>query len=493
VTGTVRAVAAGGNLQAALNAARCGDAVEIQTGASFTGNFVLSAKGCSAGKGVWIRTSTWGSTLPPKGTRIAPSNAGVLAKIVSPNANPALRFDFGASGYSLTGLEITHTNTTTSTTNYSLVWIGADANDNPATAPAQLPNHVIFDRCYIHGTPTGNTRRGITANGAGFALVEFHISDIHEVGADSQAVGSWNGSGPFKIVNNYLEGAGEVVMFGGSDASIPNLVPSDAEVRGNTLAWQKNWNPKDPSYDGSRWSLKNLFELKNAQRVLVAGNTFDTWWPAGQIFAIVLTVRNQNGSNPWAIVADVTFTNNRFKNILGSGINFLGHDSPGSGGGNSRQMARVLIADNLFESITDSAFQVLCGPVNLAIRHNTVVMTENNGTFLGLDGSPTAQGFIYQDNVVGAGKYMVCGSNAGCGDAALNAFAPGALFIGNAIFGPYPTSGDATPSALDGHPGNYFPANRAALLNPDFSVTPAYKGKATDGTDPGADLTKLPR
>jgi hypothetical protein len=46
---------------------------------------------------------------------------------------------------------------------------------------------------------------------------------------------------------------------------------------------------------------------------------------------------------------------------------------------------------------------------------------------------------------------------------------------------------------LSGHPGNYYPANAAAVLNPDFSVTPDYKGKATDGTDPGADVTKLPR
>ena len=38
---------------------------------------------------------------------------------------------------------------------------------------------------------------------------------------------------PFKIVNNYLEGAGENVMFGGADPRIKNLVPSDIEIRRN--------------------------------------------------------------------------------------------------------------------------------------------------------------------------------------------------------------------------------------------------------------------
>ena len=44
-----------------------------------------------------------------------------------------------------------------------------------------------------------------------------------------------NGSGPFLIQNNYLEGAGENVIFGGGDPSIANLVPSDIQILGNTF------------------------------------------------------------------------------------------------------------------------------------------------------------------------------------------------------------------------------------------------------------------
>ena len=70
-------------------------------------------------------------------------------------------------------------------------------------------------------------------NSASTAIVDSYISDIHEVGADSQAICCWNGPGPFKIVNNYLEAAGENVMFGGADPSIAELVPSDIEFRHN--------------------------------------------------------------------------------------------------------------------------------------------------------------------------------------------------------------------------------------------------------------------
>src|SRR5439155_6309552 len=96
-----------------------------------------------------------------------------------------------------------------------------------------LPHHIVFDRCYLHGDPTKGARRGIAMNSRYAAVIDSYLSDFKEVGADSQAIDGWNGPGPFKIVNNYLEGAGENVMFGGTDPSIADLVPSDIEIRHN--------------------------------------------------------------------------------------------------------------------------------------------------------------------------------------------------------------------------------------------------------------------
>ena len=53
------------------------------------------------------------------------------------------------------------------------------------------------------------------------AVVDSHLADFKEEGADSQAIAGWSGPGPFKIANNYLEAAGENVMFGGADPDHP--------------------------------------------------------------------------------------------------------------------------------------------------------------------------------------------------------------------------------------------------------------------------------
>ncbi len=120
-TGRTITVAAGGNLQTALNSAAPGDVVELAAGATFTGSFVLPKK---TGSGwVWIRTSAYGS-LPARGTRVSPNNANLMAKIVSPNYAPAITFDTAASFYRLSGIEITTTVASTLLEQYGLVAMG---------------------------------------------------------------------------------------------------------------------------------------------------------------------------------------------------------------------------------------------------------------------------------------------------------------------------------------------------------------------------------
>ena len=72
-------VNAGGNLQAAIDAAKPGDTILLQAGATFTGSFKLPAK--SGTTYITIRSSTPDSQLPPAGTRITPASAPLLAKI----------------------------------------------------------------------------------------------------------------------------------------------------------------------------------------------------------------------------------------------------------------------------------------------------------------------------------------------------------------------------------------------------------------------------
>jgi len=124
--GRILQVAAGANLQSALNNAQCGDTIQLQAGATFTGFFTLPARSCDANHWITIRTSAPSSSLPPEGTRITPCYAGVsslpgrpalncvttrnvLAKIVYPGSRSSgpLGLAPGANHYRLLGLEIT--------------------------------------------------------------------------------------------------------------------------------------------------------------------------------------------------------------------------------------------------------------------------------------------------------------------------------------------------------------------------------------------------
>ena len=166
--------------------------------------------------------------------------------------------------------------------------------------------------------------------------------------ADAQAHRGLERPGPFKIVNNYLEGAGENVMFGGADPTIPDLVPSDIEIRRNHFFKPLVLGAGDPSYAGTHWAVKNLLELKNAQRVLIDGNVFENNWADAQNgFAILFTVRNQDGTAPWSVVEDVTFTNNIVRHG-GGGVNDARQATTNHP---SQQTQRILIRNNLFEDI----------------------------------------------------------------------------------------------------------------------------------------------
>src|SRR5205814_867913 len=102
------------------------------------------------------------------------------------------------------------------------------------------------------------------------------------------------------IVNNHLEGSGENIMFGGVDPGVTNLTPSDIEIRLNHFFKPTSWK--------GVWTVKNLFELKHAQRVLIESNIFENNWQDAQAgTAISMKTVNQNGFCTWCVTQDITF------------------------------------------------------------------------------------------------------------------------------------------------------------------------------------------
>ncbi len=494
--GNTLLVPAGGDLQVALDRAKCGETVQLAAGATFTGNYVFRANSCT--DWIVVRTSAPDSSLPAPGTRITPDHTSLFPKIVTPNVSPAIGMQFGASHYRLIGIEVTTTIATTSVTQYGLVDLGEDpATGKSASSLSELPHDITIDRCYIHGTPKGNVKHGIVLNGASLAVIDSYISDIHVVGQDTQAVGGWNGPGPFKIVDNELEAAGENVMFGGARPALVNNIPSDIEIRGNHFFKPVSWMVGNPSYAGIHWTVKNLLEFKIAQRVLITGNILENNWVDAQTgFAFLVTPRTEYGTAPWVYVQDITFTYNVLRHTA-SAVNISGLDS-----GDPQKVVRgkrILIQNNLFDDVNGKTwgggnggnlFQVLSGVDAVTIDHNTGFQSNQ---IVSADGIPSTN-FVYENNITGHNTYGVMGSGHASGTSSLSYFLPGFVFQKNVI-----ENIAASRVPQSNYPaGTFFPSDWAAVRFVNFAAgnyalapTSPYRNAGTDGKDIGADIAGL--
>jgi hypothetical protein len=465
--GATITVPAGGSLQQALNAAQPGDVILLQAGATYTGNFTLPVKGGATE--IVIRSSTPDAALPASGTRVSPSMSPLLARIQSSNSMSALTTAPGAHHFRLQFLEFAANQTGAG----DIIELGDGSSAQ--TTLAAVPHDLVIDRCYIHGDPTLGQKRGIALNSASTTIVDSYIADIKAVGQDSQAIAGWNGPGPYTIVDNYLEAAGENVMFGGSDPFIPNLVPADILVQGNYLSKPTAWRAQS-------WQVKNLFELKNAERVVVDSNTMENNWAAAQAgYAILFTPRNQDGTAPWSVVQHVAFTNNLVRHVS-SAVNILGTDNLAV----SQITNDITIQNNLFEDVSGTTwggvgrFLLISGGVGITIDHNTVI---EDGSSIVYAYSPATTGFRYTNNIAADNAYGLMGDNASPGNGTVAMYFPSGVFADN-VFAGSPASRYPT--------GNFYPASLAAVdfvnaAAADYRLAAAspYRAIATDGKDIG--------
>jgi hypothetical protein len=583
-----RTVRRGDNLQTVLNAAAPGDLVLLEAGAEFVGNFVLPVK---SGDAPIVVRSAFQERLPRAGQRLQPSlHATLLARLRSPNSTAAIRTAAGAHHWQLQYLELAGNQNGFG----DIVQIG-DGSAAQNTM-ASVPRDLVLSHLYVHGDALVGQKRCIALNAISVTIRDSHIADCKGVGNDTQAIGGWNGPGPYLIENNYLEGAGENVMFGGADPAIANLVADGITFRQNLVsrpvAWREpiiaapqnpsaqpeaggalapgvyayrivarravgqgtigrstasvevtatvtepgsavrvTWEPvrdaseyrvygrapgaeamfwtvtgttfTDPGADGTAgavpttpgtvWSVKNLFELKNARNVVVEGNIFENHWKESQPgYAIVLTPRNSNGACTWCLVEHVRFQYNVVRNVS-AGINLLGYDN----GSPSRQAADITIRQNLFTRLSTmlggNGWFLLIGdgPRDVTLDHNTI--DSDGTTVVSAYGGSSADpreiyGFRMTANAARHGKYGINGSFFTWGNAILAAFFPDAVFTSNYLGG----------GAASKYPaGNLFAGvftdqfvNAGAS---DFTLREGslLKRAAPDGTDIGADYAEL--
>lgn len=470
--GTI-SVPAGGNLQLAIDSAQPGDTILLAAGATYTGSFILPVKNGTSY--VTIRSAAPDSSLPADGVRVTPQYASALARIQGGTAGaPAFVTAPGAHHFRLQFLEIMSTYVEN-----QIIELGDGSRAQDTMT--EVPHHLVIDRCYIHGNATYGQKRGIALNSASTTIVNSYISNIKSSQEDTQAIAVWNGPGPYTIENNYLEAAGENILFGGSDPHIANMIPSDVSIRYNNIV-------KQPSWRGQGWVIKNLIELKNAQRVTIDGNVLEYNWAAAQTgYAIVLTPRNQEGTAPWSVVQHIQITNNTVRNVA-NGINILGLDTSTYTVTND-----VTVRNNVFQMSAANwggkgQLVLTVGGSNITFDHNTIF---TDGPSVVYADGPTVPGFVFTNNIFPDNIYGVMGGGASVGSGTLAKYYPGATFRRNVVIG-----GPAGSYPSD----NYFPATLGdvgfvdvASGNYRLASWSPYNNLATDGTDIGANIDAVRR
>ncbi|MCU1272468.1 MAG: hypothetical protein JWN74_3762 [Acidobacteriaceae bacterium] len=443
-------IASGDDLKSAIDRAGCGDTIALQAGAEFVGKFALPNKSCDDNHWIIIRTDAPDSALPPEGSRISPCYAGVaslpgrpafpcestkkvMATLMAEKGGGPIMFAPGANHYRLgPGLEITRPEGT----GINYVLVAKEEKDAAA-------NHIILDRDWVHGTAQDETTRGFHLNGITYAaVVDSYFSDFHctaGIGAciDSQAIAGGSGNvamGTWKIVNNFLEAAAENIIFGGSAGT---TTPTDIEIRHNHLFKPLTWMPGQPGFVGAinhdptkcvrfntpgfcPFIVKNLLEFKNAQRVLVEGNTLEHTWPGFSQHgaAVLFTAMSQGGAtgNPNDTVADITFRYNRVSHAA-SGL-VMGIIGVGNTTWSVPKFAgRFSIHDDIFDDLSPAyyngdttavglAFQMTqcpsCAPLqNITINHVTMLLqAPRKLMILGASEDTPIRNVIFTNNIV---------------------------------------------------------------------------------------------
>ena len=281
-----------------------------------------------------------------------------------------------------------------------------------------------------------------------------------------------NNNGGNSLKNGVPPGAGAKAQWNGE-------LPSNIQIRGNTFDKPMGWKTLMGQNQPKGW-----IEIKLADGLVIDGNIFQ-----GYPSTVGATIKNQEGAAPWSTVRDVTITNNRFNSFSYPFIfNLLDELRVSTEGKN------ITIANNLCTGDGGSKYYGLASKFiqlgsgdNVQIYHNTCFQ---QGDIVG--GSPVTKNFVFRDNITNSGVYgMNCMAPGG-----FNRCWPQMKMMNNLIID---SRKDRSERRFDNYPtSNYFSPgiNEVGFIDPAggnyrLSSSSRYKGKASDGTDPGVDVDAL--
>jgi hypothetical protein len=323
-------VGAKSDLAAAIGDAKCGDTLLLAAGASFEVKD-LPAKKCDDQHYITVRTDTPDSMLPPEGARISPAWGGVASL---PGRPP---FAQPAGGPARLLATVVARRPEGVSVGDHLRFIGIEWTTSPEANIGRIvtvehTDHVIFDRNWVHPAEGVEVAHGIgVIDGSHMvAVINSYVNGLNCIArtgkcTDATGIGGGNSKGDetvsaLKIYNNFIEAAGENIIFGGAAST---QVPTDIEIRRNHLFRPMLWKEGEPGYtptaSGNPYIVKNNFELKNGVRVLFEANLSEnTWGGFSQTgYSILVTPKNQSNKCPICRVNDVTIRYDRIRNVAG--------------------------------------------------------------------------------------------------------------------------------------------------------------------------------
>jgi len=537
--GAIITVNAGDDLQAALNAAQCGNTIQLQAGATFTGIFKFPARSCDNNHWIIVRTSSPDTALPAEGQRLTPCYAGVaslpgrpqytcnnpqnvLAKLVDSGLIGPVIFQTGANHYRLIGLELTRpTGTRGAVTLISV-------------APGGTAGYIVLDRSWVHGTTQDESRVGFELSGTNNVAVvnsyfnDFHCTAISGTCSEAHAVHGGSGNyqdGTFKIEDNFLEASAQAILFGGAAAT---TTPTDITIRFNHFfkpwQWMKGNSPFQGGVTGNPFIVRHHLEFKNAIRVLIEDNLLENVWGGfGETGdAILLTPKSQHiksGGNvcPICQVTDVTLRYMHIIHASGGIVIATALSGNGRNGAPAMAGARFSIHDVVMDDINRQyvgggwLFSVgnawPTNPLNtITIDHITGFPDSNGGVLLLKNqiSNPPMYGFVFTNSLVSAGRYPVWNGGGGATSCAHSDVPLTSL---NNCFTSYTFNNNALIAAPAHYPPSAWPTGNLFATNTNsvdfaqyddsnggnYQLMPGspYKNMGSDGLDLGADIAGL--
>lgn len=298
------------------------------------------------------------------------------------------------------------------------------------------------------------------------------------------------------------------------------MTPADIEIRRNHLFKPWIWRQGSEGFvggaSGRPFIVKNLFEVKNAERVLLEGNIFENVWSGfSQVgFAILFTPKNQNNHCAACKTTDITLRLSRVNHaangmVMGTGLSDAG--GVASGG------ARYSIHDIIFDDIDGRAygglgalFQVtstIPALRDISIDHVTGFAPKTLFIIGVTVDREKIINFSFTNNLVGAGDTDIFPTGGGPKNCAFQPQRQGPAGVLKSCFASFNVTHNALVGSGGGWPaGNFTPKNESAVSMRDFrqgkggdyrlcreegsscKKKSPFAGAGSDGKDLGADV-----